>query len=705
MTLDSGSRIGPYEIVARIGAGGMGEVFRARDTRLGREVAVKILGEAGRDDDRLRRFVSEAKTVSALNHPNILTLHEIGESESGPYLVTEVVDGETIRQRLIRGEMQLAEALDVAAQTADGLAKAHEAGIIHRDIKPENLMVTRDGFVKILDFGLAKLRKIEESTIAADPSMTATGVLVGTPAYMSPEQLHGLPADARSDLFALGIVLYEMIGGKNPFRRESAAGTLNAILSEEPAPLDAKVRGFPREVADLVRRLTAKDPANRPRSARDVAIQLRSMRSNVENYSSGARTGFPRMRRSLVIPLGAGALALAVPLILLLRPHPEDVRRSPEVPSSPATPSHAGHPAIPPAPVDLPEGRMGVAVLPIRDESGDPQLAQAGIGSILTNAFVQLLSDIPGFYVTSPLRLDGVARAMKRPFAQTSTDLDFARKVATAADADVMLAGSLRRLGSTYVLHATLTEIDSEKLLESFQTESKSVDDILMNLTKGVSEQLQEKYGAGGTSRQETVDEVATKSVEAYADYLRASEYTVEGKWDEAIPLLKQAVEADPTMALAWSELACAYSFAGDDPLSKSAARQAQALRDHVNEKERRWIDLNALWVETGNPSLYLDAARKYIQDYPDDRQGYFYAGLGAEYLANDCALAIDFYQKAHSLTPNYYPITKALVDCHLKLGRPEEAVSALERYLTLPMAGDHGRQLAKWRLDEVRKG
>jgi serine/threonine protein kinase len=236
MGLDNGSRIGPYEVLSRLGAGGMGEVYRARDTRLGREVAVKILTQdAAADDDRLRRFISEAKTVSALNHPNILTLHEIGESPQGPYLVTEVVEGETIRQRMARQNIPLSEALDLAAQTADGLAKAHEAGIIHRDIKPENLMVTRDGYVKILDFGLAKLRKQEDSTIVgSDPTMTAAGILVGTPAYMSPEQLHGLPADARSDLFALGVVLYEMVGGRNPFRRDSAAGTLNAILSEEP---------------------------------------------------------------------------------------------------------------------------------------------------------------------------------------------------------------------------------------------------------------------------------------------------------------------------------------------------------------------------------------------------------------------------------------------------------------------------------------
>src|ERR1700730_16710333 len=196
------SRIGPYEVLGRLGAGGMGEVYRARDPRLGREVAIKVLpAEAVRDRDRLRRFVAEAKAASALNHPNILTVHEIGEDENGPYIVTELVSGSTVRELLEEGPLPVARVLDIGAQALDGIAKAHEAGIVHRDLKPENLMVTGDGFVKILDFGLAKLLR-PETQPAAVSAATATGVVVGTAGYLSPEQLRGLPADARSDLFA-----------------------------------------------------------------------------------------------------------------------------------------------------------------------------------------------------------------------------------------------------------------------------------------------------------------------------------------------------------------------------------------------------------------------------------------------------------------------------------------------------------------------
>jgi tetratricopeptide (TPR) repeat protein len=359
---------------------------------------------------------------------------------------------------------------------------------------------------------------------------------------------------------------------------------------------------------------------------------------------------------------------------------------------------------MPASNVALPEGRLGVAVLPIRDESGDPQLAQAGIGRILTDAFVQVLSDISGFYVASPLRLDGVARGLGRPFSDTATDLEFARKVCNEADANVMLSGTLGRLGSTYVLHAQLTDLKTEQLLESFQTESKSVNDILMDMTKGVTERLQSKYGKQETETVDLVHSVATVSMDAYTDYVRASEYIVEGNWEQAIPLLTKAVDQDPTMAVAWSELSCAYSFSGDEPRATAAARKANSLLDRVNTKERRWIELNSIWVETGNAEQYLAAANKYIQDYPDERQGYFYTGLGEEYLANDPKAAIDFYEKAYNLTPNYYPITKALVDCYLKIHRKDQAISCLERYISMPMAGDHGKKHANWRLEELRK-
>jgi len=243
MALTSGTKIGPYEILAPLGAGGMGEVYRARDARLGRDVAIKVLPEAlARDIERLRRFETEARAVAALSHPNILSIHDIGTHEGAPYLVSECLEGQSLRQELSGGALPLRRAVEYGTEIAQGLAAAHDKGIIHRDLKPENIFVTRDGRVKILDFGLAKLAAPEATsgegaTLEAVP--TSAGAVLGTVGYMSPEQVRGEPADARSDIFALGTILYEMLSGQRAFRRDTSAETMTAILKEEPPEVSA----------------------------------------------------------------------------------------------------------------------------------------------------------------------------------------------------------------------------------------------------------------------------------------------------------------------------------------------------------------------------------------------------------------------------------------------------------------------------------
>src|SRR6266699_328909 len=258
MALTSGTKLGPYEIQSPLGAGGMGEVYRTRDTRLDREVAIKVLPVGfARDPERLRRFQQEAQAAAALNHPNILAVHDFGEHEGSPYMVTEFLEGETLRERLRPGTLPVRKATEYAEQVARGLAAAHEKGIVHRDLKPENLFVTRDGLVKILDFGLAKLTRPDpggcESTVA-DLNSTEPGMLLGTLGYMSPEQVRGLTADARSDIFSLGATCYEMISGKRAFQGATAADTMSAILREEPEQLSASVRTLPPALGRVVHR-------------------------------------------------------------------------------------------------------------------------------------------------------------------------------------------------------------------------------------------------------------------------------------------------------------------------------------------------------------------------------------------------------------------------------------------------------------------
>lgn len=281
--LSSGARIGHYEIVQQLGAGGMGEVYRARDTRLNREVAIKILPKAfSADSDRLQRFEREARSASALNHPNIVTIYELGRDGPTHYIAMELVEGKTVRELVVCGLPPIRKAVEIAVQVADGLAKAHEAGVTHRDLKPENLMVSADGFAKILDFGLAKLESHRGA--GADlctTSLTPTGMVLGTVGYMSPEQAEGRPPDFRSDQFSFGVVLYEIVTGKRAFRRSTAAETLVAILREQPEPMGSLNPEAPAPLGWVVERCLAKDPEKRYFSTRDLARDLAAIRDRL----------------------------------------------------------------------------------------------------------------------------------------------------------------------------------------------------------------------------------------------------------------------------------------------------------------------------------------------------------------------------------------------------------------------------------------
>jgi eukaryotic-like serine/threonine-protein kinase len=314
MTLPPGARLGPYEILGQIGAGGMGEVYRARDPRLSREVAIKVLPASfSADADRLRRFEQEAKAAGVLNHPNITAVYDIGTdaSNGAPYVVQELLEGETLRAILAGGKVSPRKAVDYALQTARGLAAAHEKGIVHRDLKPENLFITRDGRVKILDFGLAKLTQPEGAGSAVTSLPTETrgtepGVVLGTLGYMSPEQVRGRPADARSDIFSFGAILYEMLSGNRAFRGDSAADTMSAILREDPPDLSVTNQSISPGLERIVRHCLEKNPEQRFHSAHDLAFDLEALSATSGQSVFG---GIPALRRKRLPWFGVAASA------------------------------------------------------------------------------------------------------------------------------------------------------------------------------------------------------------------------------------------------------------------------------------------------------------------------------------------------------------------------------------------------------------
>ncbi|MDE3136987.1 MAG: protein kinase [Acidobacteriota bacterium] len=316
--LSPGTKLGPYEVVAPIGAGGMGEVYRARDTRLGRDVAAKVLPASfSSDPERLRRFEQEARAVAALNHPNILAIHDIGTHDGAPFLVTELLEGETLRERLAEGALPVRKTIEIAVQAAHGVAAAHEKGIVHRDLKPANIFLTSDGRVKILDFGLAKLTERESKAPGETQGVTLTaggatepGVVLGTVGYMSPEQVRGKPADARSDIFALGAILYEMLSGERAFQKNTSAETMTAILKEEPPELAGEGKKIPPALERIVRHCLEKNPGERFQSTRDLAFNLESL-SGASTASTPALASGRRVSRRWLLVLLAVLVALA----------------------------------------------------------------------------------------------------------------------------------------------------------------------------------------------------------------------------------------------------------------------------------------------------------------------------------------------------------------------------------------------------------
>ncbi len=288
MSVATGTRLGPYEVISPIGAGGMGEVYKARDTRLGRDVAIKVLStEAAESADRRSRFEKEARAASALNHPNIVSIYDIGSEDGAFYIAMELVDGVTLRDALPGGAMTPKRILDIVVQIADGLAKAHAAGIVHRDLKPENVMISKDGFVKILDFGLAKLVDTARENVSEIPTGTTPGMVMGTVGYMSPEQASGKALDFRSDQFSLGTILYEMATGKKAFRRETAAEIIVAIIRDEPEAVASSAK-VPPPLRWIIERCLEKDPEQRYASTRDLARDLSILREHLpEATSSG----------------------------------------------------------------------------------------------------------------------------------------------------------------------------------------------------------------------------------------------------------------------------------------------------------------------------------------------------------------------------------------------------------------------------------
>ena len=713
-----GARFGHYELLSRIGAGGMGEVFRARDLDLQRDVAIKFLpAEYATDADRLARFAQEARAASALNHPNIVTIHEIGQAFGQPYIVMELVEGLTLHDMIGRGRIEPKRAIDLAAQIAEGLSKAHGAGIVHRDLKPENVMVTRDGFAKVLDFGLAKLRVDRDFQPATKQASdgddtrvgpaTALGVILGTVGYMSPEQAAGQPAIAQSDQFSLGAIVYEMATGQRAFARQTSVQTLSAILESEPTPLQELNPTFPATARWIVERCLAKRPENRYASTGDLAHDLRDVRDHFSEVTTGMRTSAirkwvasPRVRRRGLI----GATVVLTLFGLLAVPAVNDFLRS-----------TLGFSRIP--------DEKRVAVMPIECLGGTEEYRNSCKGML--DFIVSKLGEQDRFQSSGGISV--VPAVDIRQGGQLTVD-------AVRKRFDAGLAIAVTSTGTSGRVTYAVSVIDTalHKQLRSAQGSlvegegtllDRIVKEIVELLDLAMTDEAQAALRAGGTNSAEAASLYAQglQSLPIQAGRSALERQDQERSLEQAIELFTRAIEIDPGYAYAHASLAEAYLrlFRLNRnleyfKLAEAHCQRALKLDELVGQA---WQTLGNIHTEVGradealselakaqarlprSPEVLRDLAgaytrlgrkdeaeaqfKKAIALRPDSWSLYWYYG-GFLYRQNRYQEAEAAFRQALARVPENARLWSSLGGTLLALGRTEEAQNAIERSFEL---------------------
>jgi serine/threonine protein kinase/tetratricopeptide (TPR) repeat protein len=531
MTLASGTLLGPYEIQSLLGAGGMGEVYRARDTRLNRFVGIKILREdASSNPDRLHRFKREALSASALNHPNIVTVYDVGQYGSSPFIAMELVEGKTLRQIVSAGAMPVRTLLNISMQLSEGLACAHEAGIVHRDLKPENVIVNKDGLVKILDFGLAKLSGLESfpenrSQIPTSEPETASGIIMGTIGYMSPEQASGEPADFRSDQFSLGTILYEMVTAHSPFYRKTAAETLVAIIREQPEPVESLNPEIPVLLARVIQRCLSKEKTERYGSTRDLVRDLRDVKEQGSTFQTAqpSSTTSTKTRPRFFLP--ANLLLFLSILAVLIWQFPFGRTKAPPV-SSPQAAS--------------------LAVLPFTSVGNETHEEYFSDG--ITEALITQIGQIEGIKV--------IARNSVLPYKGRNADI---RQIGKELKVNYIVEGSVQRSTDRVRVNARLSNVGTGYQLwaERYDRNAADLFAVQDDISQKIGSALKLKLSAASTERRPP-----TQNLEAYDFYLRGK-YSLKNVSEEdlnqAIPHLEKAIALDPQFALAHVALGQVY--------------------------------------------------------------------------------------------------------------------------------------------------
>ena len=560
--LSPGTRLSRYEIRSKLAEGGMGEVYLAFDSELNRTVALKVLHQAvAANEQRARRFIQEAQAASALNHPHILTIHEIGNTGDCTFIATEFIDGDTLRKRINNGSQNLHEILEFAIQTAGALSAAHTARIVHRDIKPENIMVRRDGYVKVLDFGLAKLG--EPPDFASDGEAptkamvnTREGTVMGTANYMSPEQARGLDVDPRTDLWSLGVVLYEMITGKPPFAGETANDSISLILQKDPVPLTRYVKDIPAELERIVSKALTKDREERYQTAKDLLIDLRNLKRKLEVNAELDRTAPPELREPLPTTSGPNATtasSTSQPAASSAEYLFSEIRRHKIAAGLGAVVLLAAVVGISlylyarnsEVAID------SIAVLPFQNRNSEPDTEYLSDG--LAESLIYRLSQLPNLRVSPTSSV----------FSYKNKEIDPVT-VGNKLGVSAVLSGRIVQRGDNLTISAELIDVRQNKLLWGEQYERKMSE--VLQTQREIAREIVEKLKLRVTADEKGITKNYTENNEAYQLYLKGRFY-----WNKrtayalhkSVEFYEQAIQRDPNFALAYAGLADTYSLLG----------------------------------------------------------------------------------------------------------------------------------------------
>jgi serine/threonine protein kinase/tetratricopeptide (TPR) repeat protein len=698
-SLSAGTKLGRYEIRSPIGAGGMGEVYLASDTELDRTVAIKILPERlASDHQRLQRFIQEAKSASALNHPHILTIHEIGLSGNLHFIATEFIDGETLRHRINEG-MTLLEILEVSSQAANALAAAHAAGIIHRDIKPENIMVRRDGYIKVLDFGLAKLTEPKDSTTDTEAPTramvnTGAGTVMGTANYMSPEQAKGTHIDSRSDLWSLGAVLYEMVTKHVPFAGETPTETISLILQKEPPPLTRFAHEVPDELERIVTKALTKDPEQRYQTAKDLLIDLRNLKRKIEVDAEIDRTVPPELRAAVSTGAGYGRSTASGTVAAQTVTGPGSAPQASSAEYIVNQISRHKKAVVVMAAVFVVALALAgfwyfshrspaltekdtVLLADFVNTTGEPVF-----DGTLKQALAVQLGQSPFLNIFSDERVNETLRFMGRSANERIT-MDVAREICERQGIKAMIVGSIAELGSHYVVTLEALNARAGDSIAREQAEADSKEQVLKALGKAAS-QLREKLGESLSSIKKfdaPIEQATTSSLEALKSFTQGNEQRVAGHDLEAIPFYKRATELDPNFALAYARLAVAYSNRFQTELAAQYSQRAYELRDRVSERERFYISEKYASYVTGDREEAINVLKAWAQSYPNDYIPH--NNLAVDYnLLGQYDESLKESREAVALSPNNASSLVNHIDAFIKLNRFDEARKVLEQTL-----------------------